>query len=342
MKSTRLFLTLGGLATICGLALALVFPDDRRLGHMYESDRQYPQAVLAFERWVGVHPLDKLTRGHLADLYLDVGDAAGALRTLDAMIRDWPDDPDLRHRVVDVYHSRNQIDPTLAHLEALSRLVPEDANVAEELADLYRYFGREKDLIAQLERILALDPRPSTTSELLELLLHHGEFERALRLLEPVVKRRPDWPQGHSELARVLIRLHRIDDAVVHLTKAVNLQPDLEAPFDDLVTALVQAGRVEAAIRAWRTRLDSHPYEHLLRRRLAEFLMDQNRGAQDAGDRETAIEALERTLGRSPSATEDEVGGDAAAPRRRAAKATAPRMRGESTPDSLEVDIDAE
>lgn len=308
-------------AAACAATLWLMFPDDRLLGRMHESGQRYAQAVEALERWSRAHPRDRGTRWHTAELYLEMGDPGGALRTLHAMILDWPGDPRLRRAAIEVHESRNDVRGTVAEYEALAALLPEDVGVARRLVELYRFFEDDAAHLDALRRWVRLAPEAPARDELVELLVFHGELAEAEGLLRPQVEATPDAPRLRERLAALYRRMRRTDDAVVQLRAAVALQPALDGPFDDLVATLLGAGRTDEAVAAWERRL-GHGDDAELRRRFARFLLGRERWseaavalraspddaetrrmwrtvswhARQAGDRGAAIDALERAV----------------------------------------------
>jgi len=283
-------LVLSVVALACAASLWLMLPDDRLLGRMYESEQRYADAIEALSRWSAEHPRDYATRWHTSELYLEVGSPTGALRTLHAMILDWPDDPKLRREAIRVHESRNDLRGTVSEYEALARILPDDVQTAHKLVDLHRFFQQDDRLLGALQRLVELEPKGYAQDELFGLLLFRGLYARAEAQLGPRIAAEPDDPALRSRLAELYLRMGRADDAIVQLRRAVALLPALDAPFDDLVNTLVTLGRADDAVDAWRGRVKVGG-DPDLRRRFARFLLAHERWREGIGELRGAVRA---------------------------------------------------
>ncbi|WP_395686736.1 tetratricopeptide repeat protein [Caenimonas koreensis] len=152
-------------------------------------------------------------RNELGAALLEAGDAAGAAKEFEAVLRKHP-----------------------AH-----------ANAHNNLALALERSGKFDEAIRQYERAIALDGSLAATGNRAALLARRGQHEEARMGFEDAVSRDPRSAQAHANLGALLRELGELDTARTHLLEALHLDPRLfEARFN-LAQLALAAGDTPSA-----------------------------------------------------------------------------------------------
>lgn len=266
----RVWLALSAVAASGLLALVLVFPNQMMLSRMFEADGQLRVAAHYSDAWSRAHPQDRESRWHTAELRLRTDDPAGAVRILEAMARDWPDDARILEPLVEIEDSLLRVDSVVPRLEALVAVRPDDPVVLGRLADHHRWFGDTEKLLATLRRIVTLGDYPDERTEFVEILLSHRRYQELIEFFSRGIEKMPNQVDARLALAQAYLRTGRLDQAIAELYLVLELEPARIEHMRDLAGTLVEVGRFAEAAALYRARIDADPRNAALVAELAD------------------------------------------------------------------------
>jgi tetratricopeptide (TPR) repeat protein len=190
---------------------------------------QYNQVVEArphLERAVELAPRDRVARLGLARCLFGLGDIPAAVRLLDDLLAERPDDPDVlgvRGRVAlqsdrpaeAVQHLKRALDRAPSDLEALNSMAVA-LNALGQKAEAKTYMDRfeaaKKDLaeLIKTTKAVADDPRnPDLRYRAGMILLHNGHTEGGVRWIQSALAENPAHEPSRKALAEVRLGLSR-------------------------------------------------------------------------------------------------------------------------------------
>jgi tetratricopeptide (TPR) repeat protein len=211
-----------------------------RIGALYGKQKKIEEG----RRWFADLPAVTLeqrvqVRQGEAQMLREAGDDAGALRTLQLALVEFPDTPDLIYDLAMVAEKLNQVEEAQRHLTRLVELKPDDAQALNALG-------------------YTLVDRTSRTQE-------------GYELIEKAHKISPADPFILDSLGWALFRLGRLPEAESYLRRALAERPDAEIAAH-LGEVLWAKGDREMARAIWQPQLESNPDNAVLKetvRRLA-------------------------------------------------------------------------
>jgi tetratricopeptide (TPR) repeat protein len=182
-----------------------------------------------------------------------------AVRTLEAMARDWPDDRVVLERLIDVEDSLLRVDETVAHLEKLAQLSPGDATVLRRLADQYRWKGQSEPLLQTLRKLAHCEDAVEERAELVDILLSNRRYDELIAWLSPDLDHAPAAVDLRLALYEAYLRTDRMDEATAQLRRVLELDPGRVELLRDVADYLVSRGLFDQAVQLYRDRIDRQP-----------------------------------------------------------------------------------
>lgn len=233
---------------------------------------------------------------HLIDPLLDLGRDAEALRLVERVLDDHPDDETFHGwHIALLRRVRRFADAERAARDHLAQR-PRSVNLLLQTATLYRRLDRYTEALAQVEKALEADPDHwDVWQSKLDLLQDMRRYDDAEATARAAAERYPHAGRFHLELgwtadfrgrheealaamdralaldprdtttirarAVILRRLGRYDEAIASLTEAIEAHPD-ERPYllSGLAYVYDAAGRYEDALRCLDEIIDLSPY----------------------------------------------------------------------------------
>jgi len=211
-----------------------------RIGTLYGKQKKIEEG----RRWFAELPAVTLeqrvqVRQGEAQMLREAGDDAGALRSLQLALVEFPDTPDLIYDLAMVAEKLNQVEEAQRHLTRLVELKPDDAQALNALG-------------------YTLVDRTTRTQE-------------GYDLIEKAHKLSPSDPFILDSLGWALYRLGRLPEAESYLRRALAERPDAEIAAH-LGEVLWAKGDRDMARAIWQPQLESNPDNAVLKetvRRLA-------------------------------------------------------------------------
>ena len=264
-------------------------PNDKaillNLGLVYLKQEAHRKALPLFERVLAIDPAHQQAR-QLADVCrLYTGQVAPAIRDLEAIQKENPNDQQTLFLLGFAYLKNNDsatakqifnrmfavAGPAQAEFllgkacyeaalfdraeESYLRVLESDPNfpgIHLELGKLYISQRRTDDAIKELETVLKAQPANEDANYYLGgLLVQEGRNEEGIPYLERARKLKPDSWSTLFYLGKAKLRMDQAAEAVNLLRKAVGLNPDEPSAYYQLGRALQASGRQQEALRAF-------------------------------------------------------------------------------------------
>ena len=233
---------------------------DRALGRFKSGARA--DAMAAVRTIMSEHPRFSTPYGVFASMQHDTGDLAGAIRTLEDVVRHDLADQSVMVVLAGYLQEAGALEQSATLLEAVIDSHPDYVEAYNSLGVAYSRLGRHDRAQAALANALDLDPTSARTYENIGV---------------------DDFQAG------------RLDAAVAHLKEALDLDPALPGAHNALAAVYQRQGRRAAAISEWQTtlRLDPASYDALYNVGVTLY---------DGGQRDDARPYLQRFVAEAPAA----------------------------------------
>jgi tetratricopeptide (TPR) repeat protein len=233
------------------------------LGQLYEQRRQPDQAREAYGKLAADSPRSEegiLARVRLAALDLATSQPDAALKRLDAVLADVPDQPEALLLRATVRYGQQRWDEAIADLRGVLRRLPDDERGLQLLALVYVQKGDPvlaKDAYRQL--LNANSASSDALKGLALLLAREGELREAEDLLRRRLKDAPDDVQAGSLLVQVLLQRQQLDAAEQEARRLVDLGSGTGLARMALGDVLSARGRHGEAAAAYRQAVELRP-----------------------------------------------------------------------------------
>jgi len=205
-------------------------------------------AIARVREIIRMHPAFTTAYGVLASLQHDSGDLAGAITTLDGVVRRGIADQSVMLVLGGYLLEAGMLPKAVELLEALVAAHPDYADAWNSLGVVYSGQGRHQQAQQVFRRVLDLDPTSATAYENLGVdALAAGDAPAAVTHLTRALALDPRLARAHNVLAAVFMRQRRQSDAIAHWQKALELDPNLFDTLYNLGVSLWDAGRHDEA-----------------------------------------------------------------------------------------------
>jgi arylsulfatase A-like enzyme/predicted Zn-dependent protease len=211
----------------------------RRLGELHLMRGDTEKALASFGRAAELAEDDVDSRLGLARTLMASGDASGATRELDALLRANPRNPEILVEYAGALARQGETDRAIAVLAA----GPDDPDVHYTTSVLLRSRDRMPESLAELERALALKPDfAAALHDQGVLLSRMGRLPEAVDTLTQALQR-ADTPSTRNALGTALCRMDRCAEAIPHFERAVAAAPNFVDALENLAQAYAVVGR---------------------------------------------------------------------------------------------------
>ena len=207
---------------------------DRGMAAVREIMRSHPQFTTAF--------------GIFASMQRDTGDLAGAVATLEDLVRRSIADQSTMVVLAGYLQEAGALDRSASLLEAVIAAHPDYAEAYNSLGVVYSRLGRHADARAAFRKVIALDPTSAKAYENIGIdALAAGDPAAAVSALKEALAIDPGLSAAHNALASVYLRQGRESDAIAEWKTALQSNPRLFDALYNLGMVLYKAGRRDEA-----------------------------------------------------------------------------------------------
>ena len=205
-------------------------------------------AIGAVRAIVQAHPDFTTAHGVLASMQRDTGDLAGAIATLEGVVRRGIADQSMMVVLAGYLQESGALGTSAALLEAVLAAHPDYAEAYNSLGVVRARQGRHADARAAFRKVLELDPTSAKAYENLAIdEMAAGDLDGAAADLTKALALDPRLASAHNALAAVQLRQGREPDAIASWKTALELNPRMYDALYNLGTVLVKAGRRDEA-----------------------------------------------------------------------------------------------
>ncbi len=206
-----------------------------------------------------------------------------------------PDSAFLQGHLAGVWVRVGQPERAVGYAEHPFELDPGDDRMRANLASLYVTLRRWEDAVALLEpRFMAGELEEAGLFTLFDLYLRLGRLPAAMRVGEELIAADPDDPRAYFALGAGLERYKQFGRAEEVYLRGLELDPEQSKLYDAIARTRRAAGDQPGELAVWRRKLDLVPGDPLALTRTAQI-------QEEAGERDLAIETLEELVGYNPS-----------------------------------------
>ena len=178
----------------------------------------------------------------------DTGDLAGAVATLEDVVRRGIADQSMMVVLAGYLQEAGALDRSASLLEAVIAAHPDYAEAYNSLGVVYSRLGRHADARAAFRKVIALDPTSAKAYENIGIdALAAGDPAAAVSALKEALAIDPGLSAAHNALASVYMRQGRESDAIAEWKTALQSNPRLFDALYNLGTVLYKAGRRDEA-----------------------------------------------------------------------------------------------
>jgi tetratricopeptide (TPR) repeat protein len=234
-----------------------------------EAARQHLTALIP------QYPADPAPKIELAELHLQTGNMAEAIRLYGEICRDFPNRFLLRARQGELLGLNGRTDEAYGVLQALLKDSPGDAVAHLVLADLFLRRGFTSLADEHVTQALAQRPGDAQAYRLrARVVVAQGNMDAAIRILRALLEALPQDAELHARLSHCLEQNGDVEEAGKEIGRAIRSRPDVAAFYVQSAQLLVHAERLEEAVAAYRTALEREPRNAMVMNNLAMTLLD--------------------------------------------------------------------
>ena len=194
---------------------------------------------------------------------LEAGRLDEAIRRLEALLAEDPDNPVFQGTLGEALRRQGKAGPSVALHRRAVESAPTDAQAWYNLASSLRAAGRERDAVAALAQVLRADPRHGEALNMLGIVhAEHGRLEAARESFAGAAAVDPRNPSVFNNLGNALRALGRLDEAEDAYRRAIEIAPGYAEPWNGLGTLQVERDRPADALRYLDRALALAPDQH--------------------------------------------------------------------------------
>jgi len=188
------------------------------------------------------------------------GDAASAVSTLQAVIKERPDLTVAYDRLAFILRATGRKADAVAVLDRAAREGHADRALLRSLGSVLREAGDLRRSASVLDEIVRSDPSDLQAADALgQTYARMGRGHDAESLFKRVLDRSPNASTTWNNLGALYLIEERSADAVTALSRAVAINPALAAAHNGLGVAYARAGRTDEAVAEWTKALELRP-----------------------------------------------------------------------------------
>jgi tetratricopeptide (TPR) repeat protein len=265
------------------------------LAGIYNRSDYVDRAITEFQKAIQDDPGSLFLRVQLAELYWRVSRIQDAVREIQAVVKENPDDVQAHRLLGRIYlsslgnsgaggASREMLEKTTAEFEAVHRLDPSDARSALMLGRLYKLDNKPQKAEALFEKVLSDNPDSrNVLVNLTQLYFDQGDYNKIISLLENIPDSRMD-PALLYLLGSSYAQKRDFNKAEDTFKKALTREPDSDDIRRAYAEALMAQGKMQDARGQLQAIVKSDPQSPMSYVRLAQ--LDRQMGNFDDARKE--------------------------------------------------------
>ena len=252
------------------------------LGNVLSRDPQNPDAALL-----------------KAQLEMEQGDTARAIKDLEGMARNFPKMPVVFFQLARAQAATNEFDKAIGNLNQALKLSPNYDDAALLLAELQIYTGNPDPAIVSLQQMIRRQPQTVPARLLLARVYgDRGRLGEAVEIYRDLGRTFPTNSQYKLLLGNTLLRQNKIAEARVEFDRALKLTPDSVPALERVVNLDLVEKKYDSAQERVQQQIGQNPGSVPLQLLLAQVQIAR-------GETNQAESTLKNAIALSPDSSPD-------------------------------------
>ena len=223
------------------------------------------------------------------------GQTQEALHAIDALIKDYPNEPLLYNISGVFYKQTGQLDEAIKTFEKAITINPDYAEAHNNLGVTLQNLGLMDEAITSYENaIVSNTDYAEAHNNLGNIFRELEQLNAAVRSYQKVAAINPDYPEAHFNLGNTLVELEQLETAVKSYEKVIAINPDYHQAHYNLGNTLAELGQLETAIKSYEKVIAINP-DH------PEAYFNLGSSLQQLGKLDQAINCYEKAISIRPN-----------------------------------------
>jgi putative PEP-CTERM system TPR-repeat lipoprotein len=229
------------------------------LASVYASMGNAPDAETQIARVMAKEPENRRALFLLADIQTRRKDGAGALKTLDRIIKANPRDVEAQYRKGLLFIDTNDFDNALAISKTIIKQSP-DWPEGHRLQGFALFFKKQySDAIAPLQKSLLKQPNAGAYYILGLTHYYRNEVEQAINQFQKALDLQPAFTRARVHLALLFLNKKRVDEAIKEAKKVLAQEDDNALAHNVLGSAYLSKGNYAEGLAELNKALELDP-----------------------------------------------------------------------------------
>ena len=222
------------------------------------------------------------------------GQTQEALHAIDALIKDYPNEPLLYNISGVFYKQTGQLDEAIKTFEKAITINPDYAEAHNNLGVTLQNLGLMDEAITSYENAIASHPNYAEAHNNLGVALQNlSLMDEAITSYENAIASNPNYAEAHNNLGNIFRELEQLNAAVKSYEKVVAINPDYPEAHFNLGNTLVELEQLETAVKSYEKVIAINPDYHQAHYNLGNTLAE-------LGQLETAVKSYEKVIAINP------------------------------------------
>ena len=226
------------------------------------------------------------------------GQIQEALDAVEALIKNYPNEPLLYNISGSCYKAIGQLDAAVESFEKALAIKPNYIEACYNLGNAFKQFGQLDDAVKSFEKALSIKPDYAEAHNNLGATLKElGQLADAVKSFEKAFAIKPDYIEACYNLGVTFKELGQHEAAVKCYKKALDVNPDYAEAHNNLGVTFKELGQHEAAVKCYKKALDVNPD-------YAEAHNNLGVTFKELGQHEAAVKSFEKAVVLKPDYAE--------------------------------------
>ena len=251
---------------LAGVDVTINPEDFARKGDQYMKDREFGQAIAAYQTALKGRPVWQELQYKLGKAQMSAGRDDDAMATFTALITAGFKDGALFYDLGLLHERGGQLDEALSDYRMSIARDPGNVNAHRRLAEIFTWRGSFTEAAGQYRELIRLrGDNPLYHLNLGRVYDRTKELEKAVNEYETAVRLDPNSLEGHRELARIFLRGAQPTKAELHFKEVLRLDSEDETAHNALITLYVKQKRYDdltTFVKNWLEKSPDDPQRH--------------------------------------------------------------------------------
>jgi tetratricopeptide (TPR) repeat protein len=223
------------------------------------------------------------------------GQTQEALDAIEALIKDYPNDPVIYNISGVLYKQIGQLDEAIKRFEKALDISPDYAEAHNNLGVTLQDLGLMDEAVISYEKAIASNPEHATAhNNLGNIFKELKQLDEAVKSYGKVIDINPDFPDAHYNLGNSLRELGQFETAIKSYEKVITINPEFSEAHYNLGNSLRELGQLETAIKSYEKAVTINPDYH-------EAYFNLGSSFQQLGKLDDAIKHYEKAIAIRPN-----------------------------------------